>query len=159
MKTPSNSQKRAVSGTWTDLSFCGVCKDKLRRLSRSGDGLPSANNSCAVCAALLCSKCRVKRSFKVLTGHRKGPPTRSVHVVVCQSCLTFVRQQSVAKIAWQQNEQRLVQSNESTDSNRPTWGLLDDAITPGRHDDIFRFRRIHLALRIVEIHEAPSALR
>ncbi|GMF28764.1 unnamed protein product [Phytophthora lilii] len=131
MKDPSNRQKRVVTSTWADLSFCGVCEDKIRRFSRGRGGLPSASNTCAVCATLLCSKCRAKRSFKVLTGRSKGAPTRSVHVVVCLSCLSFVRQQCAAEIAWQQNQQRLMQStSDSADSSRPTWGLLDDAITP-----------------------------
>ncbi|KAH7472545.1 uncharacterized protein KRP23_9536 [Phytophthora ramorum] len=37
-----------MAGTWADLSFCGVCKDKLRRHSRGRDGLPSASNTCAL---------------------------------------------------------------------------------------------------------------
>ncbi|KAF1779743.1 hypothetical protein GQ600_7196 [Phytophthora cactorum] len=57
IKDPTNRQRR-VTGTWMDLSLCGVCKDKLRRHSRGRDGLPSANKTCAVCGALLCSKCQ-----------------------------------------------------------------------------------------------------
>ncbi|KAF1779733.1 hypothetical protein GQ600_13401 [Phytophthora cactorum] len=63
IKDPTNRQRR-VTGTWMDLSLCGVCKDKLRRHSRGRDGLPSANKTCAVCGALLCSKCHIKRSFE-----------------------------------------------------------------------------------------------
>jgi len=131
MKDPSTRQKRVVTGTWADLSFCGVCKNRLRKFSRSRDSLPNASSSCAVCATLLCSNCRLKRSFKVLTGRRKGSPTRSVHVVVCQACLAFVQQQSAGEIAWQQSQQRLMQSgSDNADSGRLTWGLLDDASTP-----------------------------
>ncbi|KAG3239057.1 hypothetical protein PI124_g15989 [Phytophthora idaei] len=92
INVPTNRQQR-VTGTWMELSLCGVCKDKLRRHSRGRDGLPSANKKCAVCGALLCSKCRIKRSFKVLVGRGKGRATRSVHVVVCPMCVTFVCQQ------------------------------------------------------------------
>ncbi|KAG3191054.1 hypothetical protein C6341_g1420 [Phytophthora cactorum] len=97
IKDPTNRQRR-VTGTWMELSLCGVCKYKLRRHSRGRDGLPSANKKCAVCGALLCSKFRIKRSFKVL--------------------------QSAAEIAWQQNQQRA--ASDDADSGRTTWGLLDD---------------------------------
>ncbi|KAG3074634.1 hypothetical protein PC121_g8285 [Phytophthora cactorum] len=120
IKDPTNRQRR-VTGTWMELSLCGVCKYKLRRHSRGRDGLPSANKKCAVCGALLCSKFRIKRSFKVLVGRGKGRATRSVHVVVC---MTFVCQQSAAEIAWQQNQQRA--ASDDADSGRTTWGLLDD---------------------------------
>eukprot|EP00644_Phytophthora_capsici_P003135 jgi/Phyca11/561559/estExt2_Genewise1.C_PHYCAscaffold_70398 len=93
-------------------------------------GLPCANHTCAVCGSLLCSTCRIKRSFKVLTGNRKGPPTRSVHVVVCPPCLTLAREQKAADVAWQQHQKRTLQATDSADSNRTTWGLLDDALTP-----------------------------
>ncbi|KUF91772.1 hypothetical protein AM587_10013556 [Phytophthora nicotianae] len=129
IKDPTNRQRRAMTGS-VDLSLCGVCKDKLRRHSRSKDGEPSANKTCAICGAFLCSKCRVKRSFKELTGRSKGPPTRSVHVVVCSVCLTLVNQHSATEVAWQQSQQRLQPESDDADSGRTTWGLLDDAITP-----------------------------
>ncbi|KAG1704954.1 hypothetical protein DVH05_004980 [Phytophthora capsici] len=125
MKNP-----RQRTGTWTDLSLCGICKGKLRKSSRSRDGLPCANHTCAVCGSLLSSTCRIKRSFKVLTGNRKGPPTKSVNVVVCSPCLTLAREQKAADVAWQQHQKRTLQATDSADSNRTTWGLLDDALTP-----------------------------
>ncbi|KAL3661086.1 hypothetical protein V7S43_013695 [Phytophthora oleae] len=146
-------QKR--TGMWTDRSSCGVCKVKLRRNSRAPDGLPSANHTRAVCGTLLCTNCRIKRSFKVLTGRRKGPPTRSVHVVVCPACLILVREQSAAEVAWQQHQQRTLQANDSADSSRTTWGLLDDAMTPSWSPGRFSpSRKLRSAIRIVERAEA-----
>lgn len=141
VKNPNTGRQRVVRSTWADLSRCDICKEKIGRFGKDKEAMPSGTNSCALCATLLCSRCRVKRSFRVLTGRRKGPPTRRVSVVVCRGCMDFVHQQCSADIAWQLEQQRLTQA--ASDSGRTTWGLLDDAMTPswspGRHLSMSEF--------------------
>ncbi|RLN89748.1 hypothetical protein BBJ28_00023425 [Nothophytophthora sp. Chile5] len=127
----NDRRQQVMNGVWADPSRCGVCLERLSRIRRASEGVPSTSHVCALCPTMLCSKCREKRSFKVLSGRVKGAPTRDVNVVVCRSCLEFVSHQCARDVAWQQHQHRLVEgATDSADSGRPTWGLLDEAMTP-----------------------------
>ncbi|CAH0521532.1 unnamed protein product [Peronospora belbahrii] len=125
IKDPTNIRRRLE---WNN--FCGICK-KLGRYGRGQSGRSSSNHTCAICDVSLCSNCRVKRSLKALTRRRKGSPTRNVQVVLYVPCLDIVSQTRATKVAWHQHQIRLMQSSiATTDRERSTWGLLDDADTP-----------------------------
>ncbi|KAF4034775.1 hypothetical protein GN244_ATG13227 [Phytophthora infestans] len=86
LKDPSSRRRRALTATWMDLSLCGVCKEELRRHSRGRDGLPSSDNTCAVCGMLLCSSCRIKKIFKVLTAKCIGDSAATEPAARTASC-------------------------------------------------------------------------
>ncbi|KAF1787759.1 hypothetical protein GQ600_25645 [Phytophthora cactorum] len=108
IKDPTNRQRR-VTGTWMDLSLCGVCKDKLRRHSRGRDGFLARTKVCSLwCTAVLeMPSSDHSRSSLV---EAKASDKKRANVVV-------------SRIAWQQNQQRAASDDADQTHDR---GLLDD---------------------------------
>ncbi|KAG7381603.1 hypothetical protein PHYPSEUDO_005807 [Phytophthora pseudosyringae] len=91
---------------------CENCPGKRRSsTSRRRSTHLSDHGTCALCAAQICSSCRVKRTLKI--PDENGAKLLDLRIAVCRVCMMFVQHQEPAEIALDNQTQREAQLKNS----------------------------------------------